>query len=294
MEEQRREIDDIDSKIFGLYQKRFELTDEIGRSKKVNEIPLEHDTEREKYLIAKAKSENPDLGPWFITDAYFVTFEHALRRQAQVEKSMKEGIFEDFDNLLNVEELKRRYEIVGDYIIDVFNAVAIAGLAYNTEKLIKEGRTIIELWEGDYRKKGLYHVDLDLEELSELGLKFPQRVFEGLEQQKVASYYFYFVPNELRDDIESLDLTDNDWLQKVKEAVGFTLQGSKRYYTNRLENNLRLEAESTEEELIERYDEKIVRRIIESRNVKIDVSRTYCAIIDHYIERLEVLKSGIT
>ena len=85
MEELREEIENIDSKIFELYEKRLELTDEIGRVKRANGILIEHDREREEYLIANAKSNHPELDYFTIRELYNLIFDQAIRRQAQQE-----------------------------------------------------------------------------------------------------------------------------------------------------------------------------------------------------------------
>lgn len=85
MEEQREEIDDIDKRILKLYQKRLELTDEIGEIKRVKGIPINHDTEREKYLIDKATRDHPELDYFTISEFYNLIFNQAVRRQLQQE-----------------------------------------------------------------------------------------------------------------------------------------------------------------------------------------------------------------
>ena len=85
MDEQREEIDNIDYKILELYERRLELTDEIGRIKRANGVPIEHDREREEYLIAEAKRNHPEIDYFTIREFYFLIFDQAIRRQLQRE-----------------------------------------------------------------------------------------------------------------------------------------------------------------------------------------------------------------
>lgn len=53
LQETRRQIDEIDRGIIGLYLRRMEITDRIGAWKRENHIPV-YDPSRERQLLDKA------------------------------------------------------------------------------------------------------------------------------------------------------------------------------------------------------------------------------------------------
>ena len=77
MKELREKVDEIDDEIFDLLMKRFELTDKIGVIKVKKGLPLDHEVEREEYIISRLIQKYPQ----FFDELYKVIFDEAIRRQ---------------------------------------------------------------------------------------------------------------------------------------------------------------------------------------------------------------------
>ena len=79
--EKRLIVDDLDDKILALLDKRFQITDEIGRTKIMEGIPVQHDLIREKEIVNRLKENYSNLDPEFIENVYALIFSYAIERQ---------------------------------------------------------------------------------------------------------------------------------------------------------------------------------------------------------------------
>ena len=77
----RVRIDIIDDRILTLLEERFQVTDEIGRMKVTDDIPIQHDHVREEEITNRLKRNNPSIHPEFIESLYELIFDYAVKRQ---------------------------------------------------------------------------------------------------------------------------------------------------------------------------------------------------------------------
>lgn len=81
IQEKRLVINDLDNKIFELFRQRFEISDEIGKIKINNSVPIQHDSRREQEIISKLQESYPSISKDFIESIYHSVFDYAIRRQ---------------------------------------------------------------------------------------------------------------------------------------------------------------------------------------------------------------------
>ena len=80
IDECRKEIDEIDSKILRLIGGRFEVCKEIGKIKKENSISL-RDKNRERQVIDMQIANNKNLSPDFVRNLFGVIFKESIKLQ---------------------------------------------------------------------------------------------------------------------------------------------------------------------------------------------------------------------
>ncbi len=76
---ERKEIEDVDSKVFELLEKRFLIVEKIGKIKKENNIKV-LDRKREEEIIEKAINSSK-LSPEFVKKIYKLIFKESYKNQ---------------------------------------------------------------------------------------------------------------------------------------------------------------------------------------------------------------------
>ena len=81
IQEKRLVIDDLDNRILELFRQRFEISDEIGKIKLQNSVPIQHDSRREREILSKLQETYPSISKDFIESIYHSVFDYAIKRQ---------------------------------------------------------------------------------------------------------------------------------------------------------------------------------------------------------------------
>lgn len=81
LQQNRTIVDTIDISIIALLSQRFSVTDSIGKIKKEQGLPSEHDAKREAEIITHLQHAYPQLDAQFIEELYRVIFAYSFNRQ---------------------------------------------------------------------------------------------------------------------------------------------------------------------------------------------------------------------
>jgi chorismate mutase len=84
LREIREKISQIDDSIIALLIERFKLTDEVGRIKKLNNIPIENKEVEEKILAKLLTKSNGKLDNRLIAKLYNEIFLNSKNRQKKI------------------------------------------------------------------------------------------------------------------------------------------------------------------------------------------------------------------
>jgi len=80
----REKISKIDDSIIGLLIERFKLTDEVGKIKKLNNIPIENKEVEQKILVRLVQKSNGTLDEKLIVKIYNEIFSNSKSRQKKI------------------------------------------------------------------------------------------------------------------------------------------------------------------------------------------------------------------
>lgn len=84
LREIREKISQIDDSIIALLIERFKLTDEVGRIKKLNNIPIENKEVEQKILIRLLQKANGKLDEKLVIQFYNEIFSSSKNRQKNI------------------------------------------------------------------------------------------------------------------------------------------------------------------------------------------------------------------
>lgn len=84
MIEMRDKIDELDKQLLDVLEKRFEVTNEVGKFKAENKLPVE-DKDREQKIIEKRSSQT-SLSQEFVEKLYGMIFAESKKLQQELVK----------------------------------------------------------------------------------------------------------------------------------------------------------------------------------------------------------------
>lgn len=83
IEKERMKIDEIDKEIIELINKRFKITNSIGKIKSNNKQVI-RDEKREQEIIRKLKDKYQEVNPKLIEEIYKKIFEFSVKEQKEI------------------------------------------------------------------------------------------------------------------------------------------------------------------------------------------------------------------
>lgn len=83
IEKERMKIDEIDQEIIELINKRFKITNSIGKIKSNNKQVI-RDEKREQEIIRKLKDKYQEVDPKLIEEIYKKIFEFSVKEQKEL------------------------------------------------------------------------------------------------------------------------------------------------------------------------------------------------------------------